>query len=400
MIIEPKTRGFICTTSHPVGCGTQVQKQIDYVRDSGAIKGPQNVLVIGASTGYGLASRITASFGCGAKTIGVFFEKAASGKRTASAGWYNTAAFEKAAREAGYYAASVNGDAFSDEIKQQTIDLIKQDMGQVDLIIYSLATPRRTDPKTGTTYSSALKTVGAPYTNKSVDPLAGKITEVSIEPGTQEEIDNTVKVMGGEDWVLWVEALQAAGALADGVKTVAYSYIGPKITYPMYREGTIGKAKDHLEATAHELTKKLANVKGQAFVSVNKAVVTQSSAAIPIVPLYISILFKVMKEKNLHEGCIEQIYRLCKERLYANDSVPTDEKGLIRIDDWEMRDDVQAAVAEIWPQVTDSNLNDITDLMGYRHDFYNLFGFDVEGIDYQQDVNQEVEIDSLRETIA
>jgi enoyl-[acyl-carrier protein] reductase / trans-2-enoyl-CoA reductase (NAD+) len=392
MVIQPKVRGFICTTAHPVGCARHVEEQIEYVKSQGQISGPKKVLVIGASTGYGLASRIVAAFGCGAATVGVFFEKPASDTRTATAGWYNTAAFEKAAREAGYYAKSINGDAFSDEIKQQTIDLIKQDLGQVDMVVYSLASPRRTHPKTGETFSSVIKPVGKTFTSKTVNVHTGEVSEVSIEPATEDEIRQTVAVMGGEDWEMWIHALNEAGVLAPGAVTVAYSYIGPELTWAVYRDGTIGRAKDHLEATARKLDEYLKGIVGSAYVSVNKAVVTQSSSAIPVVPLYISLLFKVMKDKGLHEDCIHQMYRLFKERLYGQGPVPVDEKGRIRIDDWEMRSDVQEAVASRWNELSTDNLEQLSDIEGYRKDFYKLFGFGLDGVNYEEDVNPNVQL--------
>ena len=394
MIVKPKIRGFICTTAHPTGCAQQVARQITYVKQQPAIKGPKKVLVLGASTGYGLASRIAATFGAGADTLGVMFEKPASDKRTASAGWYNTAAFEKYAQAAGHQAYSINGDAFSDAIKEQTIALIKEKFGKVDLVIYSLATPRRQDPKTGDVYSSTLKTLNKVYTNKTIDPISGLLSEATIEAASEQEIADTVKVMGGEDWQLWIEALLAADVLAEGVKTVAYSYIGPRLTYPLYREGTIGKAKDHLEATAVAIDKHLSALKGAAYVSVNKALVTQSSAAIPVVPLYIALLFKVMKAKNIHEGCIEQIYRLYQDRLYQN-AVKTDDKGLIRIDDWEMREDVQEEVAKLWQQISTENISEISDIAGYREDFHRLFGFADPEIDYEQETEIVVKVPSI-----
>ncbi|ODN42174.1 enoyl-ACP reductase FabV [Piscirickettsia litoralis] len=396
MLVEPKVRGFICTTAHPVGCAAQVQRQIDYVKQQPTLSGPKKVLVIGASTGYGLASRITASFGCGAQTIGVFFEKEAAGKRTASPGWYNSAAFEKEAHKAGLYAKSINGDAFSNDIKEQTIELIKKDwQGDVDLVVYSLASPRRIDPVTGEDYRSVLKTVGQPFTDKTVDVLAGTVGEVTIDPANADEIANTEKVMGGEDWQLWMDALLEAGVLAKGVKTVAYSYVGPELTFPIYREGTIGLAKKHLEATVTNLNEKLTGLSGSAYISVNKCLVTQAAAAIPVVPLYASLLYKVMKDKNLHEGCIEQIVRLFSERLYE-DKVPCDKEGLIRIDDWEMKPEVQAEVEALWKQVSTENLMDISDLAGYRQEFYQLFGFETKGVDYSQDVDVNVAVPSLK----
>jgi enoyl-[acyl-carrier protein] reductase/trans-2-enoyl-CoA reductase (NAD+) len=395
MIIEPRMRGFICLTAHPKGCEQNVINQINYVKSKGAIDGPKKVLVIGASTGFGLASRITSAFGSGASTIGVFFEKPGSEKRPASPGWYNSAAFDKLAAEEGLYAKSINGDAFSNEIKEKTLNLIKEDLGQIDLVIYSLASPVRTNPKTGITHKSVLKPIGQNFTNKTVDFHTGNVSEVSIDPCNQEDIDNTVAVMGGEDWAMWMEALKEADLLAPNAQTVAYSYIGPKLTEPVYRKGTIGKAKDHLEATAFEITDMLSTIGGKAYVSVNKALVTQASSAIPVIPLYISLLYKVMKAEGLHEGCIEQIQRLFAERMYTGKDVPTDEAGRIRIDDLEMREDVQAKVDELWQLATTESLPEIGDLKGYSDDFHNLFGFKVDGVDYSQDVNPDVKVSGL-----
>ena len=386
MIIKAKTRGFICTTAHPIGCAHQVLEQMDYVKSQKPIQGPKKVLVIGASTGYGLASRIAATFGAGADTIGVFFERPAAEDRTATAGWYNTIEFEKQAREAGRIAESINGDAFSNAIKQQTIDLIRTKLGQVDMVVYSLASPRRTHPTTGEVFASVLKPLGGTYSNKTVNFHTGEVTQVTIEAANEEEVRQTVAVMGGEDWEMWIHALQEAGVLADGATTLAYSYIGPAITQAVYREGTIGKAKDHLEATALSLNKELQAIGGRAFVSVNKALVTQSSSAIPVVPLYISLLYKVMKEKGLHEGCIEQMYRLFSEQLFNGNKVAVDEKGRIRVDDWEMRNDVQAEVDVLWNKVSTENLGEISDIEGYRIGFLNLFGFEIDSIDYEVDV--------------
>jgi len=395
MIIEPRMRGFICTTSHPKGCEQNVKNQIEYIKSKGPINGAKKVLVIGASTGFGLASRITSAFGSDAATIGVFFEKAPSEGKTASPGWYNSAAFEKEAHKAGLYAKSVNGDAFSNEIKRQTLDLIKADLGQVDLVIYSLASPVRMHPVTGVLHRSVLKPIGGTFTNKTVDFHSGKVSEISIEPCNEEEIANTVAVMGGEDWAMWIDALKAENLLAPGATTVAYSYIGPSLTEAVYRKGTIGRAKDHLEATAFAITDSLADIHGKAFVSVNKALVTQASSAIPVIPLYISLLYKIMKEEGIHEGCIEQIQRLYQERLFTGKEIPTDEKGRIRIDDLEMRPDVQEKVAKLWIEAVTENLAEIGDLEGYRKDFYNLFGFDVEGVDYKADTNEVVNIESI-----
>lgn len=399
MIIQPRTRGFICLTVHPDGASQTIKNQIDYVKSKGEIKnGPKKVLVIGASTGFGIASRISAAFGSNAATIGVFFEKPSSEGKLGTAGWYNTAAFEKEAHAAGLYAKSINGDAFSDEIKQQTIDLIKKDLGQVDLVIYSLASPRRVHPKTGVSYSSVLKPIGDSFTNKTVDFHTGVVSDISIAPiEGQEDIDNTIAVMGGEDWKFWMEDLKNAGVLADGVKTVAYSYIGPELTFPIYRNGTIGMAKNDLEKTVPVINDLLKDIHGVSYVSVNKALVTQSSSAIPVVPLYISLLYKVMKEKGTHEGTIEQMQRLFAERLYTEDgNVLLDEQGRIRIDDLEMDPEVQAEVAKYWNTISTENLEEISDIKGYRKDFFNLFGFEIDGIDYEKDTNENVQVPSIQ----
>lgn len=388
MVIKPKIRGFICTTAHPEGCAAHVREQIEYVRSRGPLQGmPQRVLVIGASTGYGLASRIVPAFAGGASTIGLFFEKPGEEGRTGSAGWYNSVAFERAAHAAGLYAKSLNGDAFSNELKERAIALIKADLGQVDCVIYSLASPRRKDPRTEVVHSSVLKPVGPPFTAKTVNTDKGVVSEITIEPANEEEQAGTVAVMGGEDWQLWLDALQAAGVLAPKAITVAYSYIGPDITYAIYRKGTIGLAKDDLEATALRLDAGLATHGGHAYVSVNKALVTQASSAIPVVPLYISLLYRVMKEKGLHEGCIEQIQRLFAERLYNGAQPQLDEKHRIRIDDWEMRDDIQQAVAKLWAEVTTENLPTLSDIDGYRTEFLKLFGFGLPGVDYEAEVD-------------
>lgn len=395
MIIEPRMRGFICLTAHPDGAAQNVKNQIKYVKSKGAIAGAKKVLVIGASTGFGLASRISSAFGSDAATIGVFFEKPPVDGKTASPGWYNSAAFEYEAHQAGLYAKSINGDAFSDEVKAQAIQLIKNDLGQVDLVIYSLASPVRMHPKTGVLHRSVLKPIGQVYANKTVDFHSGNVTQVSIEPCAGDDIENTVTVMGGEDWAMWIEALKAENLLAPGVQTIAYSYIGPALTEPVYRKGTIGRAKDHLEATAFTITKELESIQGKAYVSVNKALVTQASSAIPVIPLYISLLYKIMKAEGIHEGCIEQIQRLYQERLFTGKPVPVDEQGRIRIDDWEMRPDVQAKVAELWEQATTENLAEIGDLAGYRQDFYNLFGFNFPEVDYTAEANENVSIPSI-----
>ncbi|MFT7351917.1 MAG: enoyl-[acyl-carrier protein] reductase/trans-2-enoyl-CoA reductase (NAD+) [Flavobacterium sp.] len=396
MIIEPRMRGFICLTSHPEGCLKNVQNQINYVKSNGKTEnGPKKVLVIGASTGFGLASRIVSAFGSDAATIGVFFEKAPTEGRTASPGWYNSAAFEQEAKKAGIYAKSINGDAFSDEIKRQTLDLIKKDLGKIDMVIYSLASPVRLHPKTGVLHRSTLKPIGQKYTNKTVDFHTGKVTEVSIEQANEEDITNTIAVMGGEDWKFWMEALKQEDLLEKGATTIAYSYIGPSLTEPVYRKGTIGKAKDDLEATSFEIEKLLQDLNGKSFVSVNKALVTQASSAIPVIPLYISLLYKIMKENVTHEGCIEQIQRLFKERLFNGDSIPVDEKGRIRIDDLEMRDLVQSEVAKLWDAADTETLPELGDLNGYKQDFLNLFGFGFDGVDYLKDTNEMVSVESI-----
>ncbi len=391
MVIQPKTRGFICTTAHPAGCCQNVAQQIAYTKAMPKSKQVKNALVIGASMGYGLASRIALAYSCDAATIGVIFDKPASEKRTATAGWYNTAAFEKIAAEDGIYAKTVNGDAFSQEIKEQVIDLIKKDLGSIDMVVYSMAAPRRTTAD-GTVYSSVLKTVGEPYTNKTVDLRTNQIQDITVSQATEQEIYDTVKVMGGEDWMDWMQALADAGVLAPNAVTVAYSYIGPALTHPMYKDGSIGMAKRHLYETSLEIRERLPGVK--AYISVNKALVTQSSAAIPIVPLYISLLYKVMKEKGNHEGCMEQIYRMMHDKLLAEPPV-VDGEGYLRPDDWEMQEDVQKEVARLWEQVTTENLCDLSDIEGYWDDFFRLFGFRMEGVDYEQDVEPDVEIPSL-----
>ena len=395
MIIEPRMRGFICASSHPKGCEQNVKNQIEYIKSKGPINGAKKVLVIGASTGFGLASRISSAYGSDAATIGVFFEKPPTEGKTASPGWYNSAAFETEAHKAGLYAKSINGDAFSNEIKQQTLALIKSDLGQVDLVIYSLASPVRLHPVTGVLHRSVLKPIGDVYTNKTVDFHSGKVSEISIEPCNGDDIENTIAVMGGEDWAMWIDALKAQNLLAPGAITVAYSYIGPSLTEAVYRKGTIGRAKDHLEATAFAITDSIADIDGKAFVSVNKALVTQASSAIPVIPLYISLLYKIMKEEGIHEGCIEQIQRLYQERLFTENEIPVDEKGRIRVDDWEMRSDVQEKIAKLWGEPVTENLSEIGDLEGYRKDFYNLFGFDVDGVDYEVDTNEMVNIESI-----
>lgn len=388
MIISPKIRGFICTTAHPDGCAANVQSQIDYVKSQPPLEDPpKNVLVIGASTGYGLASRIVPAFGGCASTIGVFFEKPGTEKKTGSAGWYNSVAFEEAAKKEGLYAKSFNGDAFSNEMKEEVLAAIEKDLGKIDCIVYSLASPRRTDPTDGAVYKSVLKPIGDSYTQKNINTDTGEVNEVSIEPATDDEIIHTVKVMGGEDWEQWIHALNQRGLLADGFKTVAYSYIGPDLTFPIYTNGTIGRAKEHVERTAVKLNETFGEK--SAVVSVNKALVTQASSAIPVVPLYISILYKVMKEKGIHEGCIEQIQRLFSDYLASDSPNDLDENGRIRIDDWEMRDDVQAEVAEAWEKISTDNLSELSNFSDYKDEFLRLFGFGLEGVDYEKDTETE-----------
>jgi len=392
MVVEPKILGFICTTAHPNGCQTHVRQQIEYVKSRGAIEGgPKNVLVIGASTGYGLATRITAAFACGAATFGVYFEKPADGGRTATAGWYNTAAFTEAARAAGLKAANVSGDAFSDEIKNQVCERLAKEFGPIDLVVYSLASPRRTHPKTGEVFQSTLKPVGKDYANKTIDTARGVVREVALQTATEDEVRQTEMVMGGEDWKMWIELLESRGLLAPGCKTVAYSYIGPTLTYPIYRHGTIGRAKEHLESTARELDRRLSATGGRALVAVNKALVTQASSAIPVVPLYIAILYKIMKAKGLHEGCIEQMDRLLRDFLYAR-YTRVDDEGRIRLDDWELREDVQVEVEKIWKDVSTENVGELTDLAGYQAEFLKLFGFGLPGVPYGADVPVDVPV--------
>ncbi|MEI2605545.1 enoyl-ACP reductase FabV [Erwinia aphidicola] len=396
MIIKPRIRGFICITAHPAGCKANVKKQIDYVTQQGEIaSGPKKVLVIGASTGYGLAARISAAFGCGADTLGVFFERAGEENKTATAGWYNSAAFEEFAEEKGLYAKSINGDAYSDAVKQKTIELIKQDLGQVDLVVYSLAAPRRTHPTTGEVFNSTLKPIGKPLVTRGLNTDKETITDVSLEPASQEEIDGTVAVMGGEDWQMWIDALMEAGVLADGAKTTAFTYLGEKITHDIYWNGSIGEAKKDLDKRVLSIRDKLAaHGNGDARVSVLKAVVTQASSAIPVMPLYLSLLFKVMKEKGTHEGCIEQVYGLFKDSLYSASPI-LDDTGRLRADYKELQPEVQDEVSALWPTVTDENLNQLTDFVGYKTEFMHLFGFGLDGVDYEADANPDVKIKNL-----
>jgi enoyl-[acyl-carrier protein] reductase/trans-2-enoyl-CoA reductase (NAD+) len=395
MVIKPKVRGFVCVTAHPAGCAAHVQEWIDYVKARGPVKnGPKKVLVIGSSTGYGLASRISAAFGSGAATIGVFFERPSEPDKTATPGWYNTAAFTTAAKKAGLYARNFNGDAFSDQLKTDVLAAIKADLGQVDLVVYSLASPRRTHPKTGVVHKSTLKPVGHSYSNKTVDTDKGVVSDITIDPANQTEIDDTRAVMGGEDWELWINALDEAKLLAPGATSVAYSYIGPELTWPIYKNGTIGLAKNDLERAGKAINATLrVNGYGRAFISVNKALVTQASSAIPVVPLYISILYKIMKAKGTHEGCIEQIDRLFRTQMYGGTGLDFDDAGRVRVDDWEMKPDVQAAVAELWPQVNTGNLAKLTDIAGYRTEFLKLFGFGLPGVDYDAEVEPHQPLD-------
>ncbi len=384
MIVKPRIRGFVCITAHPKGCEAKVREEIKIAQLDKKPNGPKKVLVIGASTGYGLSSRIAAAFRYQAATVGVFFERPSAKGKPASAGWYNSVAFEKAAHETGLYAKSINGDAFSTEIKEQTIAQIKADLGQVDLVIYSLASPRRIDPVSGETYKSVLKPIGdKPFVNQTLDTDRNEIKNVEIEPATEEEIEHTVKVMGGEDWELWMKALHEAEALAPGAKSVAYSYIGPEVTWPIYKNGTIGQAKKDVERAAEAISEAYDCT---AYVAVNKAVVTQASSAIPVVPLYISILFKLMKAAGTHEDCIEQMIRLFDEHLYS-ENVKLDENGRIRIDDLEMQADIQEKVVKIWNTITTENLDEMSDYAGYQKNFLNLFGFEMPGVDYDEDVD-------------
>lgn len=395
MIIAPKIRGFICTTAHPEGCAKHVAGQVAVVKSRGVIEnGPKRVLVIGASTGYGLSSRIAAAFGSNAATIGVFFEKPGEPDRCGTAGWYNTAAFEKEAAAAGLYARSFNGDAFSDSVKSEVIAAIKADLGQVDLVVYSLASPRRTDPKTGEVYKSVIKPVGAGYTNKNLNTTTGVVNGITIEPAEGDDVAQTIAVMGGGDWEMWTDELLESGVLAEGVQTVAYSYIGPEVTWPIYKNGTIGKAKEDLERVQRALDAKLAPLQGKAWVSVNKALVTQASSAIPVVPLYISLLYRVMKAEGTHEDTIEQMDRLFRERLYSGNPQP-DEAGRIRIDDWEMASKVQELVGKRWEEVDTGNFPKLGDFEGYQSSFLRLFGFGLEGVDYSADSDPDVAVPSL-----
>ncbi|MDD1794850.1 trans-2-enoyl-CoA reductase family protein [Enterovibrio sp. ZSDZ42] len=396
MIIKPKIRGFICTTTHPVGCEANVKEQIEYTKAQGPIaNAPKRVLVVGSSSGYGLSSRIAAAFGGGAATIGVFFEKPGTERKPGTAGWYNTAAFDKLAKEEGLYSKSLNGDAFSDEAKKKTIALIKEELGQIDMVVYSLASPVRKLPKTGEVVRSSLKPIGEVYTSTAVDTNKDEIISASVDPATDEEIKDTITVMGGEDWELWIQALSDAGVLADGCKTVAYSYIGTELTWPIYWDGALGRAKMDLDRAASALNDKLSATGGTANVAVLKSVVTQASSAIPVMPLYIAMVFKKMREEGVHEGCMEQIYRMFSQRLYKADGsvAEVDDKNRLRLDDWELRDDIQQYCRELWPQITTDNLKELTDYVEYKEEFLKLFGFGIDGVDYDADVNTEIDFD-------
>lgn len=396
MVIEPKVRGFICVTTHPAGCEANVKQQIDYVKSQPKLdNGPKKVLVIGASTGYGLASRINAAFGSGAATLGVFFEKPGTEKRPGSAGWYNTAAFTKFAKAEGLYARNINGDAFSDECRAKAIEIIKEDLGEIDLVVYSLASPVRKVPSTGEVVRSCLKPIGKPYVSTAIDTNKDTIIEATVEPATEEEVQNTVTVMGGQDWELWMKALSEAGVLAKGCKTVAYSYIGTEITWPIYWHGALGKAKEDLDRAACAIRTSLADIDGDARVAVLKSVVTQASAAIPVMPLYIALSFRVMREQGIHESVIEHITRMFNSALYGMKAPELDAEGRIRMDSWELRDSVQLKCKDLWAKVTTENLKEITDYEEYKHEFLQLFGFEVDGVDYQADVNPVADFDCV-----
>lgn len=398
MIIKPKIRGFICTTTHPVGCEVNVQEQITLTKAKGKIaNGPKKVLVVGSSSGYGLSSRIAAAFGSDAATIGVFFEKPGTEAKPGTAGWYNSAAFDKLAKAEGLYSKSINGDAFSHEAKQKVIELIKQDLGEIDMVVYSLASPVRKLPDSGELIRSALKPIGETYTATAVDTNKDCIIAATVEPATEQEIADTVTVMGGEDWELWIKALSEAGVLADNCKTVAYSYIGTELTWPIYWHGALGKAKMDLDRAAKALNEQLSATGGSANVAVLKSVVTQASSAIPVMPLYIAMVFKKMRQEGLHEGCMEQIYRLFSDRLFRIDGATpeTDSDNRLRLDDWELREDIQQHCRNLWPQVTTENLSELTDYREYKAEFIKLFGFGIEGIDYDADVNPYVEFDVI-----
>ena len=388
MVIKPKVRGFVCTTAHPLGCEAHVLEQINFVKQNSSISnGPKKVLIIGASTGYGLASRITAAFGSGAATVGIFFEKEPTAEHTATAGWYNSVAFEKAAKAHNLYAKSINGDAFSDAIKQKTIEILKAEVGSVDLVVYSVASPRRTHPQTGYVAKSVLKPIGQPFSGKTLDTDKVEVKSITIEPATNQEISDTVQVMGGEDWEMWIDALDQANLLAKGCQTLSYTYLGAKQTWPIYGRAAIGKAKEDLDRAAKALNQRMNAKQGVAHIAVMKAIVTQASSAIPIMPLYISLLYKVMKKNNVHEGAIEQVYRLFSDRLFSGNPLPTDEFSRIRMDDYELRPEIQHEVETLWDKISTDNVYDLTDFKGYQSDFLKLFGFGFSSVNYEEDVD-------------
>ena len=394
MIIKPKVRGFMCITAHPIGCDANVKEQIDYIKKQKNFSGPKRVLVIGASTGYGLAARITAAFGGGASTLGILFEKPGSEKKTGSAGWYNSAAFHKYAASENLYAKSINGDAFSDDIKQKTIDIIKTDLGKIDLVIYSLASPRRQHPKTGEIFNSTLKPIGKNVTLRGINTDKEEIQEFSLDAASEDDILQTVAVMGGEDWSMWIKALSDADVLAERASTSAFTYVGEKATWDLYWNGTIGRAKKDLDKKVKDISATLFSIGGKASVSVLKAVVTQASSAIPIMPLYLSLLFKVMKEKGTHEGCIEQLYRLYTECLYSEEP-RLDDVGRLRVDELELRPEVQENVITAWANVTNENLHQLTDFKGYKEEFIKLFGFGISNVDYDAETDPVIDIKNL-----
>ena len=390
MVIEPKIRNNICLNAHPLGCAQQVKAQINYIKAQDKIESPKRVLVIGASNGYGLAARIVSTFGSGASTIGIGYERPSNKVRTGSAGWYNIESFKKEAEKEGYQAWNINGDAYSKEIKSEVADIIAGNLGKIELLIYSIAAPRRIDPDTGEIYSSVIKPIGEKYTSKTVDFLTGEVKEITAKPAMEEEIAHTVKVMGGEDWRLWVKALEGGSLLSENFITVAFSYIGPPFTNPIYRHGTIGRAKAHLEESAVEINRIIEHLGGKSIISVNKALVTRASAVIPGVPLYISLLYKVMKAKKLHEGCIHQMHRLYRDHLFSGGALRTDPTGRIRLDDWEMREDVQKEVARLWEMVTTENVSVLADIDGFREEFLRHHGFGMPGVDYGKDIRPDI----------
>ncbi|MDR3130541.1 MAG: trans-2-enoyl-CoA reductase family protein [Treponema sp.] len=418
MILKPMIRNNICLNSHPQGCAKALRGEIEYAKQSKIAQseivqsliapsggGPRLVLVAGCSTGYGLASRIAAAFGYGAATVGLSLEKPASATKPGTPGWYNNRAFDMEAAKAGIPAKTLDGDAFSFEMKAAAAAAVRETAAaagipaQIDLLVYSLASPVRTDPRDGVMYRSVIKPIGEVYRGKTLDMLTGKLSVASVEPAAPDEIASTVKVMGGEDWELWVEALEKEGLLSPAFRTVAYTYIGPELSWPIYKNGAIGRAKEDLERAGRAINERfaIANSRGRrAWVSVNKALVTRASAVIPIIPLYVSCLFKVMKEKGLHEGCIEQIVRLYRDRLYSPegardpDKVPVDSEGRIRLDDWEMREDVQRETLALMEKVTEENVFTASDIAGFKHDFLEAHGFDVPGIDYDAEINPEL----------